>query len=1125
MLARMWVGVLGPTVVRPTADADGLPAPLKAAKHRALLAALALQPGRPLSADALVEALWGAGAPPSAQATLHTYLSVVRRTLEPDLPARTPSRYLVSSDLGYELRLGAGELDVTEFARVTGDVHAGLGSQAVAPATGEPEAAERALDLLDGALALWRGEPFTDVLGSDLVTAERARLADLRALALEDRAALLIAAGTPSRAAGDLEVLTAEHPLRERPWTLLAVAQARTGRQADALATLERLRQTLDERLGIEPSPVVRDLQTAILRQDPEVSTRSGPSRPPAAPAPEAAPAPPPVDLTLPEWPLVGREEQLDQLLRVLATAEDGAPAFAVLVGEPGAGKSRLATELCLRARDDGALVLAGRCSPDEDAPPLWPWTAALGEELAGTTRDHAGTPAGDHDVARFEAADAIRRALQALAADRPVVLVLEDLHWADPSSLRVLRHVCSHLEAGRLLVVCTWRTGHDTALAEAAEALARRHATRLELAGLTEDDARAVLQAVGTGEVATGVAAAAHDRTEGNPFFLIEYARLARDESRELAEVLDGLPRTVSDVVRRRIRQLPAPSAELLTTGAVIGREFDVGLLARELEVTESAALDLLEPALAVDLVRDLGGDRFRFGHALVRDTAYAELTPSRRERRHASLAARISEEPRSARESAQRAPEIARHWAAAGSRYVGRAWRAAARAAELAMAAHATDEAVAHYRSALTLLARDPEGTPRDRWDVLVGYAEACRWSTRLIEMIAAIDEAVAIADRLGDPELVVGAASVAADGAVWQTRSYGVVHQPVVDAMRRALDRLPGEDTEVRCRLLLLLAGELFYSDRPAEVDALVEEGVAMARRLGDDRLLLSVLTYGFSTRWRRAAVGVRREMATEAVALAQQTGDVRTELLARFLLAALRCGLGEVEGVEEEVALVGARARELRLYFLEMATLTQVQSWAAMRGDAAGIAANTARLHELDGLISLSQKADALKGALLVPQMWGGAPAPPEVLADYTDGANVPIEPGLVVMLLRTGSADLAREVWAGYEYEIGTDDWYRELHWSFGAEIAVELGERDLGAEIYARLLPLRGGCIISGTGPAHGPADAYLAMAAAAAGETATATRHADTAAALCREWDIPQVALRLDDLRSRHGF
>jgi DNA-binding SARP family transcriptional activator len=1119
MLARMWLGVLGPTVVRPSAAGADAPVELKAAKHRALLAALALQPGRAMSADALVEAIWGADAPPSAQATLHTYLSVVRRTLEPDLPARAPSRYLVSSDLGYELRLPADGLDVAEFSRVVAEVHAQLGAQAtaMAPAVDDPRAAADLLDRLDRALALWRGEPFADVDGLDEAVAERARLADLRLLALEDRATLLLASGAAGRAASELEALTAGHPLRERLWTLLAVAQARTGRQADALATLERLRQTLDDQLGIEPSPLVRDLHTAILRQEPLVST--------SVEAPSAAPAVPPtprLDVVVPDWPFTGRDAELATLTGLLEQADRGVPGFAVLIGEPGAGKSRLALELCLRARDAGATVLVGRCSQEEDAPPLWPWTTALGAEHTTVHRTSADGAAGDHDAERFVVSDHVRQTLRALAADRTVVLVLEDLHWADPSSLRVLRHLCAHDDSGHLLVVCTWRRGtHGTPLDETADALARRHATHLDLAGLTRDHAEEVLAAIAGERIDDAVAAAVHDRTEGNPFFLVEYARLARDQHQDLAAVVELMPSTVSDVVRRRLTSLPEASAAALTAGAVIGREFDVALLASALGVSELEALDLLEPALAIDLVQDLGADRFRFGHALVRDSAYAELTPSRRERMHATVAELVAASPG----AAGRAPEIARHWAASGSRHVRKAWRAAAYAAGLAMAAHGTEEAAAHYRSALDLLERDPEATPRQRWDLLVGYADACRWSTRLIEMTEALDEAIGIADELGDPELVMGAASVAADGSVWQVRAYGVVNEDVVAAMRRALDRLPHEDSEVRCRLLVLLAGELFYSWRPAEIDALVEESLAMARRLGDRRLLLSVLTYGFSTRWRRSTIEARRAMALEAVDLAREEGDVVAELLNRFLIATLRCALGDLDGVEAEVAAISASARERRMYFLEMATITFSQSWAAMRGDEVGIVAGEARLRELDPLISLSQKADALQGALLVPQVWGHPMGEPDDFVQYAAHANVPIVPGLTVLLLRSGMADVAADVWADADYQLGDDNWFSELHWSFGAEVALELGDADLGAQVYERLVGLRGQCIISGTGPAHGPADLYLACAAAAAGELALATEHADVAARLCVEWDVPQVAQRLDDLRERFSF
>jgi DNA-binding SARP family transcriptional activator len=1123
MLAGMWVGVLGPTVVRPTADAGTTT--LRAAKHRALLAALALQPNRPMSADALVEAIWGDGAPPSAHATLHGYLSVVRRTLEPELPPRTPSRFLVSSDLGYELRVAEDSLDAAAFARTVTDVHAGLGDLAseVVPLTADPAGAAAALTRLDAALDLWRGEPYADLSHSDLATAERARLAELHLLALEDRATLLIASGAPGSAAGELEALVARHPLRERLWTLLAVAQARSGRQADALATLERLRQVLDTELGLEPSPAVRDLQTAILRQEPHVSTRAA-TTVPEPPTPVTPTTPPEVDLAVPDWPLVGREAELEVLGSLLASAGAGTPAFAVLVGEPGAGKSRLATELGVRAREQGALVLVGRCSQEEDAPPLWPWTTALGDLSAARPHGVTAGRSADHDAERFQLWEGLRHDLLRLAADRTVVLLLEDLHWADASSLRVLRHLCSTPGAGRLLVICTWRTGATgTALAEAAEALARRHATQLQLEGLSESEAAEVLAAVAGDPVPGPVASAVRDRTDGNPFFLVEYARLAHDEQRDLADVLGaGLPRNVADVLQRRIRQLPEKAVAALTAGAVVGREFELELVAGALDLSEQEALDLLEPALEAELLQDLGGDRFRFAHALVRDSAYAEVSPSRRERMHAVLAGLLAASPHADR----RAPEIARHWAGAGARHVRHAWQAAARAGELAIAAHAAEEAADQYATAVDLHGRDPDGNGTERYELLLGLAEASGWSTRLTEMVQATDEAILLAEELVDPALVVRASATASAGSIWPVRGYGIANDEVIGVMRRTLDVLPREDSELRCRLLLCLAGELYYASGREEIRALVEEGLAMARRLDDPGLLIDVCQAGVVSQWGRGAVELRRSLIEESVQLASATGDEPAEIVGRFLAAALRCSLGEIEGLREELEDVVRCAREQRMWFVELAALCLHHSWAVMSGDHRRIELHRVRLEELDELVSLAHKSDALRGALLLPLLWDPTvEVELDLMGAYMVDALVPIVPALVVLMLRRGAVEAATEVWEQFDYDLDLDNWYAALHWAFGAEIALALGDKELGAQVYRRLLGLRGGCVISVTGPAHGPPDAYLALAAASAGETTLAREHADVAEELCRTWEIPQVARWLGDLRERFGF
>lgn len=1112
MLRRMWVGVLGTTVVTDV-SAGGRSVPLQAAKHRALIAALALHSGRPVAAEVLVDTIWGPEAPPSALGTLQTYVSVVRRALEPDLPARTPSSYLTSSDLGYLLR---GELDVDEFAGTVREVHsaiAPLTSSAVPVAADVTEAA-RHLGVVDAALARWRGTPYADLPDSDAVLPERGRLAELRLLALEDRATLLVATGRDAEAVSELEALITEHPLRERLSALLAVALARTGRQADALAALDRLRTTLDEDLGLEPGPATRHLQTAILRHEVDPA----PARGAVVLTPGADEALPEPEITVPDWPLVGREAHLDVLASLLARADLGQPQFASIVGEPGAGKTRLGAEIALRARAEGATVLVGRCSQEEDAPPLWPWSTALGARMPAA----AAADEDDHDAARFTIAESIRRTVAWLCRDRTVVISLEDLHWADASSLRVLRHLAAHIDTGRLLVICTWRRGTQAApLAEAAEALARRHATTLAVDGLSADETAHLLTAI-TGDTDPGLATSVHQRTEGNPFFLIEYGRLARDEDRALHEVLEGMPPTVAAVVERRIGQLPGASRRALTAGAAIGREFDLALLAGAIDLGDLDALDLLEPALAVDLVQDLGGDRFRFGHALVRDTAYGGLTPSRRERLHATLAQLVQDAPG----ATGRAPEIARHWAAAGRRHLREAHQAAARAGELAMAAHAAEEATQHLEQALALHTEDPTGTERERYELLVRYAEACRWSTRRLEMHGAVDEAVVIAGRLGDPELVVRAASTAATDALWPARAYGEANHAVIDVMRSALTVLP-RDSAVRCRLLLALAAEAYYATTPAELDAFSEEAIAIARASGDERLLVEALTGSAVASFRRENAELRRSWVEEALVLANRSGDVRARTNLRALLAPIRCELGEVDGLDEEMAGIIRDAHEEKQYFVEMVTLNLAHCWATMRGDEAAIADTLGRLRRAFDLVSTAHKVDTVRGAQLYEPLWNPAADLPtdEEVSAFMNESSIPAGPAAAVLALRHGQDDVARFVFDTFGIDLDTDNWFSPFVWALGAEIGLGLAEPDVAAASYAKLAPYRGTCVISGTSPAHGPVDAYLALAAAATGEARLAAEHAENALGLIGAWRIPRVEKWFLNLRDRHGF
>ena len=479
----------------------------------------------------------------------------------------------------------------------------------------------------------WRSTPYAD-LGDDAeVAGERSRLQELRLLAQEDRAVRGCSwVGTPRWPPRSSR--SPRHPLRERLWALHVLALAGSGRQGEATAVLAQVRDLLDAELGLEPGHELRAVQTAVLRQvelpvlvPAEARTSRGGSA------------------GSPAWPLVGRDSEAATLDRLLDRVADGRPGawLAALTGEPGIGKSRLVAELSAGAATRGVPTVVGRCSQDGGAPALWPWVqvlAALGSELPTATGAADG-------AADFRAWQAVVRQVLDASAERGLVLVLEDLHWADASTLRLLRMLVETVGAdaatGRLLVVSTWREQPppDGALADLAEALGRAHAVRLRLGGLSDADAARLVTAVTRTDPASDDVVGLCRRADGNPFFLVEYARLARD-SGDLGRLLADrrTPAAVHDVLSRRLDRLEAGTVDLLRQAAVLGRVVKLDVLAAVAGLPEEEVLDSLEPAVATGLLVEADEDRFRFTHALVRDTALATLPRSRQARVHARAA-----------------------------------------------------------------------------------------------------------------------------------------------------------------------------------------------------------------------------------------------------------------------------------------------------------------------------------------------------------------------------------------------------------------------------------------------------------------------------------------------------
>lgn len=1110
----MEVTVLGPVGVA----LDGAVVDLGTPKQRALVAALALSHGRAVSVDAIVDLLWGDTPPAAVSATLQGYVSQLRRVLEPDRPRRAPATVLVTVAPGYALRTPAGSVDAVRFERAVGEAHRLL------QAAGDPlggaglpaaELARTATDL-DAALALWRGTPYAELGDADAAVAERARLEELRLVAREDRAAVGLALGEHATVAAEMEALTTAHPLRERLWGLRALALARCGRQADALDVLRQVRELLDDELGLEPTAELRDLQTAVLRQDPRL-TWVAPTSSAPAPAPVATPAPPPAEVEPEEqvapWPMAGRDAELAALTELLDRAATGRPAYAVLTGEPGIGKSRLAAELVLLARRRGARVLVGRCSQDDGAPPLWPWKAVLdglGEELLDDG------PGGDGEGGQFRAWERIARTVRTAASERPTIVVLDDLHWADRSTLRVLRLLVETTDQAALMVVGTWRSHPEPAgeLAATAEALARMHALRLHLEGLPVADAASVFEGVTARGLDADEAAALRARTDGNPFFLVELARLAG----ERGAPGDDLPTAVSDVLNRRLQRLPEPTVAALRTAAVIGRQFDTPTLATVTGIDEDDLIDVVEPAQAAGLVREDGIDRYRFAHALVRDTLRAGMSASRGARAHARVAEALTGVP-------GRETEVARHWREAGPSYADRAWRSAVEAATVARRLYAYDQAAELLEGALVALDGDGQATLRDRYDLLMALMEAYRWAAQLPDLVATVEQAIEVGKRLGDPEAVARAAVSTTEGVLWRSGPPGAINETVVQALRGSLDRLPPEDGELRCRTLLALANELYDTVGWDERRALCDEGLAMARRLGDPLLLMHACQVVFVALWHAQTSVERLALVREALDLARRTQSHRAVVVCATLHAAVLSELGRVEEMWRATAAAREVAREQRIHFGELVVAGIEIPWHAMAGRFEECELLLARVEELGRRMSHSNVDETTAAALLAVRLWQGRPGEMVPVLEAFDESSYPFAASIAVYLWRAGERDRAREVYAERGAPLEHDNDISLLAWAHAAELALHLGEPALGADAYARLAPLAGMNTCAGSSLALGPVDSYLALAAAAAGERDLAARHADDALVLAAAWDVPLVADWLRALRSEHRF
>lgn len=716
-------------------DDAGVPVEIRAPKLRLLTMALALRPGRTVTTAQITEALWEDEPPSSAPNLVQGYVAELRKRLGAD-------RIRTMAD-GYVLAIAPDQVDVEAFD--------GLCRQAARATAVEPEVAAR---LLGEALSLWRGP----ALGGDQLTGTltpiATRLDEQRLAATEDRVDAEMACGRQAEVIGALEELAATNPYRERIWGQLVIALYRTGRQADALQRLTTVRKRLLEDLGVVPGDDLRRLEGAILRQDPALRAggagRRNDTVPRLGPLRRAARG---------EGAFVGRAVELAALMRHWRNATAGSWQTVLVGGEPGIGKTRLLLEAAARLDAQGANVLYGRCDEDVFAP-YQPFAEALTSYFAShDLRDPAvaqGSDAADFAPADLDVLsdlvpglpspgerqpsnseprtmlwifDAFIATIATIATRSPVVLVIDDLHWADSSTLGLLRHVSRRdLDVPVLLLVAYRDTDIEAAhpLRDLlADLRGESGCEQMTLTGFTVGEIEQYLAGVDDTDTFDS-ADSLRRHTGGNPLFLGEMLR-HRAEAGDL-----GTPIGVTEVIVRRIRRLSAEAQRVLRLASVLGEEFEAETL-RELAPADNSWLsDGLEEAIDAGLLVVLqtsAPPRCAFTHSVVRSVVYNSLSPLRRQDMHA-LAAATMERILGHSIDHHRAA-IASHYRASGrAAEQERALAAFMSAAEQADRTWAKDEAVRWYDAALELLPADDSRRTKLRLTRYVAAQTAWHW-----------------------------------------------------------------------------------------------------------------------------------------------------------------------------------------------------------------------------------------------------------------------------------------------------------------------------------------------------------------------------------------------------------
>ena len=561
----------------------------------------------------------------------------------------------------------------------------------------------------------------------------------------------------------------------------------------------------------------------------------------------------------------VGRASELAELEGGLAQAGSGRGGLFLIAGEPGIGKSRLATELAVAARGQRAAIAWGRCWEAGGAPVLWPWREAF-EALGLALPESGSIAARDPGEARFAFFREVAGALARHATRAPVVIVLEDLHAADRTSLLLLELLAAQLHTMPVLIAGTYRELEASLRAESADVIARlgRLGHVFQLPRLSAPEVAAIVRDT-IDDADDDLVASVFETTHGNPLFVDEIVRDLRVHGART-----GLPLGVREIIRQRLSLIPEPAREALEAAAVLGVQFAGADVARMLPAAPALLDEAVRAGVLVARARGL-----RFVHALYREALYADVPRSRREALHRAAARALAP-------GGAPLGEIAHHLLEAGPDSAAEAIDHGIRAAALALDTFAFEDAIALLERTRAAL---PPAADALRCRVLIALGEAALRSGDPTGRATCVD-AAELARALGDATLLATAGL--AYGSVFVM---GAVDPVLVRMLEEALAGLPAADSALRARVMARLGAARQPSDmvQRAKDTTLVLEAIAMARRVGDRRELMRVLHSACGVLYGEADPSVRLPVARELERLAEDLGDAAGLLHARVRMA--------------------------------------------------------------------------------------------------------------------------------------------------------------------------------------------------------------------------------------------